>query len=188
LVDKYICLNTLPFISKAVSDTKIVTNSGDIFYAHNLKPEYRFDERKAALRSFRTYFTSINNPSPEQDAYAALMWHLFPDFLNAYNFNYVRPENKADKHKHLYILLNSKGFIKVGIAGNVEARLVDLKYEFEGDWTILKVYPSMGNLEKYVHERLMEFIHPVKKRHTNKYSTECFTDCEAVRSVCLNLS
>lgn len=179
----------LPYLSKTQqSRLKIVTNSGDVFYAHNILPEYRYDERIAVFKNWGKYFKSINEPSPEQDAYCVLLWHLFPDFLNAYNFNWVRKsKSKQPKKKHLYILQNNKGFIKVGVASNIDMRLVDLKYEFEGEFKILKIYQFMSNMEGYVHGKLMDYIKPIHKRHGG-ISQECFEDCKEVLDVCMNLS
>jgi len=178
----------LPFISKEKSNFKIITNSGHVFYVHNLQDEYRYDERIKVIQNFKSYFSSISNPTPEQDAYCVLLWSLFSEFLNAYNFNWIRSSNTNHSKKDLYILRNSNGFIKIGVASNVNIRIVDLKYEFGGEWEIIKIFKGLAKYEKLLHGKLANYIYPIKHRHTGKYSNECFNDCEEVLSACLNLS
>ena len=171
---------------------KIRIDNGDVLYATNVKREYRYNERTEVIRNMRAYMKGvedISTPNPELQAYCILLWHLFGDYLNAYSFDWANPKNKGNgKSKHLYILRNSLGFIKVGIAGNVKVRVVDLKFEFDGEWEILKVYNNAGKIESTLHRRLAEYTFPVKKKYTGKYSRECFLDCPEVLSACLNLS
>lgn len=181
-------MDTIPVISKTPSSLKIVTACGHTFYAHNVKAEYRYDERIKVISNLQKYFTSINNPTPEQDAYVILLWHLFKDFLDAYNFSWLKNWSSKPSNRSLYILRNSQGFIKVGIAANVSARIVDLKYEFGGEWEVIKVYKGMANHEKSLHQKLLDYTYPIKNRHTGKYSQECFVDCNEVLAACLNLS
>lgn len=176
--------NILPYLSNIPSEFKITTNSGHVFYAHNVKSEYRYDERMSVISNAKNYFTSINRPTPEQDAYFVLLWHLFNDYLNAYNFYWLRGnKKKSKKPKDLYILRNSQGFIKIGISSNVKARLVDLRYEWGGEFKIIKVIKNGQHLEKILHQKLIDFIFPIKHRHTKQFSSECFIDCKEVNEI-----
>lgn len=177
----------LPVLSKEKSDLKIVTISGEIFYAHNVQKEYRYDQRLKVIQGFSRYFKSLSNPPPIQDAYSVLLWHLFSDFLNAYSFKWATTKKKPNE-KHLYILRNSAGFIKVGISSNVKARIVDLSYEWGGKWEIIKIYHNMGSMERYLHQKLADYTYPIRHRETNKWGRECFVDCPEVLEICKNLS
>lgn len=184
----------LPYISKDPGELKITLDTGEVFYAHDLQESYSFVERREVIKNTATYFkdayptsTGIYMP-PILHAYYELLWYLFRDYINAYNFRWVNPfcSNKKSK-KHLYVLRNSNGFIKVGIASNIQCRIVDLAFEFDGTWEVLKVYYNQGHKEKESHGKLMEYIHPVVKKNTNKFSTECFSDCPEVMEICMNL-
>jgi len=179
----------LPYLSqKEKSGLKIVIHPGHVFYAHNILSEYRYDERLMVIKNFAQYFNSIKNPSPEQDAYSVLLWHLFTDYLNAYNFRWIRKIKYNQKSpKHLYILRNDEGFIKIGVTSNIDSRIIDLKYEFDGNFKIIKIYPFMGKMEHNLHSRLMNYLKPIKRRHGG-LSQECFEDCKEVIEVCKNLS
>jgi hypothetical protein len=179
-----------PVITKEISHLKIVTISGEIFYAHGVQPEYRYDQRIEVIRGFAKYFTSLRNPTPIQDAYSTLLWHLFPDFIKSYSFNWSPSLCKKSngKKRHLYVLRNSQGFIKVGVTSNVKVRIIDLKYEWGGEWEILKVYHNFGSMENYLLDKLMPYLYRIQHRHTKKFSTECFIDCPEVLNTCLNLS
>ena len=184
-------IDLLPIINIQPSNYKIVTIDGSVFYAHNIKSEYRYDQRIKVITGIRFYFNSINEPTPIQDAYSTLLWYLFGEYINAFSFRYANyyDETKPKKRKKdLYVISNSQGFIKVRVSNNVKARIVDLKYEFGGEWEILKVYKNKSNKEKLVHSMLADYFFPIRHNHTGKYSTECFVDCEYVRSTCQNLS
>ena len=171
----------LPYLSNIPSKLKIITNSGHVFYAHNVKSGYRYDERLSVIKNAKNYFSSINNPTPQQDAYFSLLWHLFEDFLNAFNFNWIRSTKSSIKNpKDLYIIRNSQGFIKIGIASNVNARLIDLKYEFGGEFEVIKIIKQGQYLEKALHKKLRDYTFPIMHKHTKRYSTECFNDCKEV--------
>lgn len=184
----------LPYIDKEPSNIKITLKTGEIFYAHNVQENYSYAERREVICNAATYFkdayptsTGIYMP-PILHAYYELLWYLFADYLNAYNFRWVSPyASKKKSNRHLYVLRNSNGFIKVGVASNVNVRIVDLAFEFDGEWEIIKIYYNQGHREKEAHGKLMEYIHPVLKKHTNKFSTECFSDCPEVLEICMNL-
>lgn len=180
----------LPIISNKPGGLKIVTANGSVRYAHNIQAEYRYDERLKVIQGFSRYFTSPYDPSPEQDAYSVLLWHLFKDFLSAYSFKWAAVRGYKDKpnKRHLYILRNSQGFIKVGITNNVKIRMFDLVYEWGGEWEILKIYYNLGAMEKQLHEKLASYTFPIRHRYTKRFSTECFIDCPEVLNTCLNLS
>ena len=173
----------LPQINNQPSQYKIHTKSGEVFYAHNVLSDYNFIERRHVIQNLSKHMASIKNPTPKQDAYCVLMWHLFTDYLTAYNFSWVRDPTKRDKTKHkkdLYLIRNSKGFLKIGITKQINVRLIDLKHEFEGDWELVYLSNQMGYKEKEIHRALASYIFPVRKRHTNAFSTECFEDCQEV--------
>lgn len=179
----------IPYLSRTKESAfKIVTLSGDVFFAHNVLDYYRHDQRREVIKSYSKYFADLKNPSPEQDAYSVLLWELFPEYLKAYNFYWLKPNKSKNKNpKHLYILRNSLGFIKIGVANNIKTRLIDLKYEFDGEFEIIQTHKFRGNLERNIHGKLMEYIKPVYKKN-GKLSVECFEDCEEVLSFVKNLS
>ena len=174
-------MNTLS-ISKIPSNYKIILPCGDIFYAHNVKNSYSFYERKKEIENFKNYFYSLNKPNKIQIAYQTILWHLFADYLNGFSFS-----RKVSKNKDLYILRNSKGFIKVGVSKNINTRLVDLKYEFDGDWEVIKIHINKGHLEQSLIYKLAEYYKPIVKQN-GKLSRECFEDCDEVLSNCIDLN
>lgn len=178
----------LPHISSTEkSDIKIITNCGSVFYAHGLKESYSYIERKKVVSGLSAYIGTPKVNSLKGDAYCVLLWSLFGDYLRAYNFDYIRTGlEKGKSKKHLYAFRNSNGFIKIGVSKNIDVRLVDLKYEFDGDFHVLKVSEFSGQKERSLHRILSNHAVGVKKRCGN-YSRECFEDCEEVLSIIGNV-
>lgn len=169
----------LPYINEIESNYKIVLDSGQIYYAHNIKSNYNYNERIEIIRNFKNYFQT-----PKQQAYETMLWDLFEEFLNAYSFAFVdKMYKKFGKNKDLYVLRNSLGFIKVGVAKNVNQRIKGLKSVFGGEWTLLKLYKDKGTQEGFLHSKLMNYVFPIKKNYTNEYSSECFIDCSEVLNI-----
>ena len=166
-----------------VSFVSIMTDCGKRFYATNLQNEYRYDERRAVICNFGKQIDDLNNPCPKAKAYSVLLWHLFEDFLNANTFSNKSLNEKSNYKGDIYVLRNSLGFIKIGRTKNIGVRLVDLKYEFEGDFEIIKTYQGMGHKECEILNALYKYKYPVIKRWTNKFSVECFQDSKMVLQI-----
>lgn len=158
----------------------IKTDCGKRFYATNIQNQYRYDERMVVISNLGKYVDSLNNPCPKAKAYSVLLWHLFRDFLNAYTFSNRLSNGNSNYKGDIYVLRNSLGFIKIGRTKNIGIRLIDLRYEFDGNFEIVKIYNSMGYMENKVLIALQNYQYPVIKRWTNKFSIECFKDTEAV--------
>lgn len=172
-------INQLPIINEIESNYKIVLDNGKTYYAHNIKSNYNYNERIEIIKNFKEYFQT-----PKQQAYEIMLWNLFEEFLNAYSFAFVDKIYKNfGKNKDLYVLRNSLGFIKVGVAKNVQKRIIGLKSVFGGDWSVIKIYKGLGTQEGHLHAKLMNYLYPIKKKYTNEYSSECFIDCEEVLNI-----
>lgn len=89
---------------------------------------------------------------------------------------------------HLYVVKNSNGFIKVGVANNLSQRLADLKKEFTGEWKVVFSSLNNGHIEKSIHAALAEHKLSIQKKN-GKISHECFKSSDAVlktiKSICV---
>ena len=169
--------------------------SGRVFTFENIPSEFSYKTRMEFIqehggKAATLYFEKRD--MEKSNAHSSLLWDLFEDYLNAYNFNYVSRycSNRKPKvnYSHLYILKNSNGFIKVGKTKNVKTRIIDLGFEFDGKWEIIKILYGRGYMESIFHEKLMSYIIPIRKKHTNKFSSECFENNKEVLKICQNLS
>jgi len=177
--------NKLPYINKEPGEYKITLNSGEIFYAHDVKEKYDYNEYILVLKNMSKYVgntVSAATINPEMDAYSVLMWHLFPDYLNKNKY-----KDKKQKYKHLYIMRNTNGFIKIGVSNNPKMRIYDLKLEFEGDFEIVKVYRNKGYLENEIHKILSKYKYCVYNKKRKRYSRECFEDRSEVTELCMEM-
>ena len=165
-----------PFVS-------IMTDCGKRFYATNLQNEYRYYERMAVIMNCSNYLNDLSNPYPKNKAYYVLLWHLFGDYLDAYRLPGISSNIKSNYKGDIYIIRNSLGFIKIGRTKNIAIRLIDLKYEFDGNFQIIKIYKGMGHKESEILNALSKYQYPVIKRWTNKFSVECFEDNEKILQI-----
>lgn len=161
----------------------IITDCGKRFYATNLQNEYRYDERMAVIMNCSNYVNDLSNPYPKNKAYYVLLWHLFGDYLDAYRLPDISSNIKSNYKGDIYVIRNSLGFIKVGRTKNIGIRLIDLKYEFDGNFQLIKIYEGMGYKEAQVINSLEKYQYPVVKRWTNKFSMECFQDNKMVLQI-----
>lgn len=83
---------------------------------------------------------------------------------------------------HLYVVKNSNGFIKVGVANNLSKRLSDLKKEFAGEWEVIFSSLNDGHIEKSVHAALRDYKISIQKKN-GRTSNECFRNSNEVLKI-----
>lgn len=179
----------IPYLSQTEqSSFRIITIEGHIFWVHNIKESYNYLERREVIRHFSNHCDSMSHSSPRQDAYSIMLWMLFEDYLNGNaDFPRFKQMSREEKMKRtLYVLRHSNGFIKVGIASDIDKRLVDLNKSFGGHFEVLALYPEMSFYEQILIYDLSSYYKPIRQKR-DVLSRECFEDCKEVLDVCLNL-
>lgn len=73
----------------------------------------------------------------------------------------------------MYWLESDKGFYKIGITGNIQRRLLDLKFEFDCEFKIKGLLRFSGDKENQINHAFEDFKTPIYKKN-GKISTECF--------------
>lgn len=156
-----------------------------IIYFTNVRDSYRNDQRKHFIRGLRFYYQRYGASSPEFQAYLQLVYHMFGDYIDAIG-SLGSTGRKATRPRHLYILRNSKGFIKIGITSNLIARLYDFTHEFEGTFEVIRFVENAAILEQDLLTTLEDYSVPIQKRDGIKVSTECVADLPEVIEIIQN--
>ena len=158
---------------------KIVLKNGNVYFYTNTEKEYNFIKRKRELGFLaKTIIKKRDEDKDISDCYCVIAWDLFGDYLDTFTFRNItaKKQTKMVTKKHLY-WLKSDGFYKIGISYNVNRRIVDLKFEFDKDFEIVKIFFYAEHLEKKIHKHLEKYRLPIMKK-TGKESFECFKICD----------